>query len=201
MRHKHFAVLLALVFLCQVEVFRLEANQPRPAKLTVSVQKKIAAITSMQLPAGTVVHFSDRELQILLLENIRYFEKQGIYKPTFQLGYNSAWGRAEVEFERLRSRPTKPSDWLFQFIFRGRQLVEATVEIESYRGWIKVDIREVSVEGRRVSGQAMRYLLALFRPSLGGLRFGEPQPIGYNVDRIEIRPTGIDVFIGEPAAR
>ncbi len=145
-----------------------------------------------------MVSFSVREINAYARAEVRNHIPEGVRDPHFVLGESRVTGSAYVDFLKLRRGQGKPVSWLIARLLEGERKVEGTVRVKSGRGEAQVDVERVEVSGIRMSGAALEFLIENFVvPRYPEVKIGEPFELDHRVDRIEVKPSGVRVMIGD----
>jgi hypothetical protein len=72
--------------------------------------------------------------------------------------------------------------------------VTIAIHLQSSGGYAQVDLTRVEISGAVASGTVLDFLIkTFFMPLYPTAHIGEKFEIGYGIDRIDIRPTGVRV--------
>ncbi|MGA3203187.1 MAG: hypothetical protein ABSF12_11915, partial [Bryobacteraceae bacterium] len=88
----------------------------------------------------------------------------------------------------------KASGWFMERLIEGERPVTISIHLESGGGFCTVDLTRVEVSGVAATGSVLDFLVkTFFMPLYPTAHIGEKFEIGYNIDRMDIRPTGVRV--------
>jgi hypothetical protein len=173
-------------------------------------QQKIDEIESYRAKPGAVYVFTSRELNAYASAEVPNVVPQGVRDPRLELGTNSGMGFAYVDFLKMQhAQGTKPN-WLVAKLIEGERPLRVFLDVQSGGGRATVRLQRVEISGVAASGTVLTFLIdTFFRPLYPNAKINQPFEIGYNVDRVEVRPEAARVFIfpggrfrkGPPVAR
>lgn len=127
---------------------------------------------------------------------------QGLREPRLALGRGAASGSALVDFLKIRELQGPPPSPLLGWFLAGERRVSASARIETARGMATVHLQEVAVNGVAARGAPLEFLIENFLlPFYPDAKIGRPFQLKHNVERFEISPQGVTVFIAGPARK
>jgi len=152
-------------------------------------QKKIELIEQGKLPKGTQLVFAERELNTYLEQKAAEVVGEGLRNPRVELSAGRATGYAMVDFVKMRHAQGAELNWLFSMLLEGEHPVKVVGKVESRDGSARVDLETVTVGDNSIKGRALDLLIRTFvTPLYPDAKVGQSFELGYNVDRIELRP-------------
>ncbi|MFN3327130.1 MAG: hypothetical protein ACK5AZ_26875 [Bryobacteraceae bacterium] len=161
-----------------------------------SAKQKIEMIESERAPRGSKVTLSDREVNAFIATELNSAVPEGIRKPHLQLGNGKASGSALIHFLKLKQEQGEDPGWLMSKLLDGERPVTVTARLKSAKGVATVEVESVEVSGIQMSGPGLDFLIRNFLlPRYPTAKIGEPFVIGHNIERLEIRPSAVDVII------
>lgn len=162
-----------------------------------AAQRKLDQIQSDRLPPGTRVTITGRELNAWVLEQARQAFPEGVRQPEVGLGTDVATGSALIDFGKIRRAQGRPPGWLSARLLDGERPVKVTAHLSSGGGRAQVDIQSVEVSGMTIDGPLLDFLIRNYLLSnYPTAKIGEPFELGHRIDRIEVRPSAVNVLIG-----
>ncbi|MEP7366160.1 MAG: hypothetical protein ABI972_23120 [Acidobacteriota bacterium] len=139
----------------------LPAGLPRALRAAPrSMRAKLDAIENKQVPSGETIHFARQELLDYAREELVRNKVSGIRNANFVLANNYATCSASIDFHRVQeSVQGRPPGMLSRLLLSGERDVEVELRLSSERGWCRVDVLSVEVDGWDVSGRALDWLI------------------------------------------
>jgi len=162
--------------------------------LADSAQKKLDSISDQKLKRGAVVTLSPREVNAWIHEKAAKAFPQGIRNENIVLGPGTADGNALVDLTKLsKSNNVNP---LIARLIDGERPLRIAIRIESSNGKCTVFLTHVELSGVAIDGSILDFLIKHFvQPRYPDIKINEPFDLDYNIDHIEIQPTGVRVAI------
>ncbi|MGH9648066.1 MAG: hypothetical protein ACRD4E_14745 [Bryobacteraceae bacterium] len=162
--------------------------------LAASAQKKLDAISDRKLKRGAVVTLSPREINAWIHEKAVKAFPQGIRNEHLDLGPGTTEGNALVDLTKLtKSNNVNP---LIARLIEGERPLKVAIRVESALGRATVFLTHVELSGVAVDGSILDFLIKHFvQPRYPDIKINEPFDLDYNIDRIEIQPSGVRVLI------
>ncbi|MBZ5594076.1 MAG: hypothetical protein LAP39_17690 [Acidobacteriia bacterium] len=161
-----------------------------------SCQRKFDLIENDRLRAGSRVTLSQRELNAYVEQELPKVVPDGVREPKLELGAGIATGTALIDFVKLRSAQGKPPGWLMRQMLQGEHPVAVTARIESAAGRATVNVQSVAIAGITIEGRMLDYLIHNYLlPYYPEAKVGEPFELSHNIDRLDVAPTRVDVFL------
>ena len=164
----------------------------------VSAKNKFDMIQSDRLKPGERLTLSPRELNAWVEQEAKKAVPVGLRNPAIQLGNETATGTAMVDFGKLRRAQGQEPGWLMSRLLDGERPVKVTARLRSSNGRAVVDVQRVEISGLVVEGRLLDYLIQNYLlPRYPEAKIGQPFQLGHNVERIDVKPSAVAVFIGK----
>jgi hypothetical protein len=161
-----------------------------------AAQHKFDLIEGGRLRPGSRVSFTERELNAYVAQELPKSVPQGVREPKLELGPGMATGSALIDFLKLEHASGNPPSWLMRQLLQGEHPVTVTARITSANGHATVDVQSVDISGVTIAGRLLDYLirnyLNVYYPDA---KVGQPFEMSYRIDRLDIQPTRVDVFL------
>ena len=159
-----------------------------------SAEAKLDRIANYQLKPGETVVFTPREINAWARVAVPESVPEGIRDPRVELGMATANGLAYVDLLKMRQAQGKQTNPLIGRFIEGERPLKISVRLESGGGRCTVYLTRVDLGDMSAEGPVLDFLLkSFFLPLFPDAKIGEPFDIGWNLDRIEVRPDGIRV--------
>jgi len=124
------------------------------------MRAKLDAIENKQVPSGQTVRFARQELLDYAREELVRKKVSGIRNINFVLANNHATGAALIDFHRVQeSVQGHPPGILSRLLLSGERSVEVELRLSSERGWCRIDVMSVEVDGWDINGRALDWLI------------------------------------------
>jgi hypothetical protein len=168
-----------------------------------SAKYKIDLIEEDRAAPGSRIWLSVAELNAYARIEAAKVVPRGLRNPLLELGQGSATGSALVDFLKVRELGGPPPSRLIAWFLAGERPVRVTATIESGRGRATATVRQVTVSGMTAEDAILDFLITnFFLPFYPQAKIGEPFDLNHGVDRLEVTPAGVRVFMAaKPAAR
>jgi hypothetical protein len=167
-----------------------------PDPLYLSTQKKFDQISSGKLRPGTVILLTPEELNAWARVKVGEALPQGLRNPLIELGSGEATGAALVDFLKMRAGQGKETNWLMSKLIEGERPLKVWIRMSSSGGRATVFLTRVDLSNATLSGKTLDFLIEnFFRPQYPDAKIGEPFDLDFSMERIEIQPSGVRVFI------
>jgi hypothetical protein len=163
----------------------------------LSAKRKLEQIEGGRLKAGSRVSLTARELS-----SYAYYEAQaaypdGVRETSVTLGAGVASGAALVDFGKIRRAQGQAPGWMLSRLLDGERPVRVTARVRSAGGYATVDVESVEISGMVLDGNLLDFLIRNYLlPNYPDVKVGEPFELGNRVERIEVRPSAVNVLIG-----
>jgi hypothetical protein len=159
-----------------------------------SAETKLDAIENGTAKRGSVIFFSIQEINSWARYKVPEIVPQGIRNQKVTLASDSGTAYALMDFLKMRHAEGKASGWLMERLIEGERPVTIAIHVQSGGGQCLVDLTRVEISGVVATGTVLDFLVkTFFMPLYPTAHIGEKFEIGYNIDRIELRPTGVRV--------
>lgn len=161
-----------------------------------SAEHKLDLIESGQARPGSAITFTPAEINAWARVSIPEAVPEGIRDPHVDLGYDTADGYALIDFLKMRQGKGEATNWLMAKLIQGERPVKISVRLQSAHGRCTVELTRVEISNAAINSTLLDFLIqTFFLPLYPDAKIDEPFDLGYNIDRIEIRPQGISVAI------
>lgn len=158
-----------------------------------SANAKLDRIDEGRAKPGESIFFTLAEINAWARDGVPIAVPQGVRDPKVELGNGTGTGSVMADFVKVeQSRGGTPG--LIANMFAGERPLKVSLRVESAGGKCTVYVTRVEIGGSSVEGNLLDLLIrTFFKPLFPDAKVNEPFEIGYNVDRIELRPDGIRV--------
>jgi hypothetical protein len=178
---------LALTILCASVLFAGD-------QYFQSAEAKLDMLENSKAKPGSIITFSLQEINSWARYKVPEIVPQGIRNQRVTLANDSGIAYALMDFLKMRHAQGKDPGWLISHLIEGERPVTISIHLQSGGGQATVDLTRVEISGATASGTVLDFLIkTFFMPLYPGAKIGEKFEIGYNIDRIDIRPTGVRV--------
>jgi hypothetical protein len=161
-----------------------------------SAQHKFDLIENGRVRPGSRVSLSERELNAYVQQELPKVVPQGVREPKLQLGPGTATGSALIDFLKLESAHGTSPGFLLRQLLQGERPVTVTARISSGNGRATVEVESVDVGGMTIQGRLLDYLIRNYLQAYyPDAKVGQPFEMSYRIDRLEIQPARVDVFM------
>jgi hypothetical protein len=161
-----------------------------------SALRKLDLIERRQAKPGSLIVFTPDEINIWARVRLPEIVPAGIRNPRAELGVDIGSGYALVNFLELRHAQGFATNPFLAKLIEGERPVKATIRVESSGGRCTVYLTRVELSNVVAKGQLLAFLInTFFLPLYPDAKIDEPFDLGYNMDRIDIRPSGVQVTI------
>jgi hypothetical protein len=175
-----------------------------PAKLDkLPPEIKIGMIQAGKVPPGAQISFPQQDLNRYVEKKAKEVVGEGLREPRVEIEQGRATGYAFVDFVKLRHAKDQDLGWLMRRLLDGEHPVKVTGRLESAKGIARVDLDKVEIGGNGLRGRALELLIRTFvLPLYPDAKVGQEFELGYDVDRIELKPgVAVVTMAGKPSGR
>jgi len=159
-----------------------------------SAEAKLDTLENSKAKPGSVIVFSLQEINAWARYKVPEIVPQGIRDQRVTLGNDTGTAYALMDFLKMRHAEGKTTGWLMTRLIEGERPVTISIHLQSGGGQAIVDLTRVEISGAVASGAVLEFLIkTFFLPLYPAAHIGEKFEIGYGIDRIDIRPTGVRV--------
>jgi len=159
-----------------------------------SAEAKLDILENSKAKPGSIITFSLQEINSWARYKVPEIVPQGIRNQRVTLANDSGIAYALMDFLKMRHAQGKEPGWIISHLIEGERPVTISIHLQSGGGQATVDLTRVEISGATASGTVLDFLVkTFFMPLYPGAKIGERFEIGYNIDRIDIRPTGVRV--------
>ena len=161
--------------------------------LADSAQKKLDSISDQKLKPGAIVTLSPREINAWIHEKAVKAFPEGIRNEHIDLGPGTADGNALVDLTKISRAKTNA---LVARLIEGERPLRVAIRVESSNGRATVFLTHVELSGVAIDGSILDFLIKHFvQPRYPDIKINEPIDLDFNMERIEIQPTGVRILI------
>ena len=161
--------------------------------LANSAQKKLDSISDRKLKPGAVVTLSAKEVNAWIHDKAGKAFPEGIRNEHIDLAPGTADGTALVDLTKLSKAKSNP---LIARLIEGERPLRVAIRVESAKGRATVFLTHVELSGVAIDGSILDFLIKHFvQPRYPDIKINEPFDLDFNIDHIEIQPTGVRVLI------
>jgi hypothetical protein len=161
--------------------------------LADSAQKKLDSISDRKLKPGAIVTLSSREVNAWIHEKAVKAFPEGIRNEHIDLSPGAADGNALVD---LTKASRAKSNALIARLIEGERPLRVAIRVESANRRATVFLTRVELSGVAVDGSILDFLIKHFvQPRYPDIKINEPIDLDFNIERIEIQPTGVRILI------
>lgn len=159
-----------------------------------SALAKLHNIEGGKLTRGSVVFFSLQEINSWAHYMVPQIVPEGIRNQRVTLGTDSGTAYALMDFLKMRHAQGKAAGWVMERLIEGERPVTISIRVQSGGGQCIVDLTRVEISGVAATGSVLDFLVkTFFMPLYPAAKIGQKFEIGYNIDRIDLRPAGVRV--------
>jgi hypothetical protein len=159
------------------------------------VWNKLNLLETGQAKPGSVIVFTPEDIRAWLQTRIpQMFD--GIRDPQIRLGMATLTGSAFIDFVKVRQSEGDSTNPVIAKLIEGERPVKVSVRVESARGQATVHVAQVEISDLAITGSVLDFMIkAIFLPLFPNAHINEPFELKDNIERIEIRPSGIRVIV------
>ena len=162
----------------------------------VSATNKLKLIESDKLRPGSRVALTSGEVNSYIQQEAAASFPAGVRATRLVLGYGAATGSAFIDFGKVQRAQGNPPGWLMSKLLDGERHVEVTALVRSGGGKATVDVQSVKISGLTIEGRTLDFLIRYYlQPNFPDAKVGTPFELQHRVERLEVRPGGVDVVI------
>ncbi len=159
-----------------------------------SIHRKLDNIDAERLGPGTRVQLTLPEL----MAYVQHEMPDGVRNLRLQLSDGVATGQAMVDFGQVRRAQGHEPGWLLARLIEGERPVSVRARIRSANRQATVDVERVTIGNVQIDGPTLDFLIQnVLLPLYPDAVVGQPFELGHKVDRLEVQPTGVNVWIGK----
>lgn len=163
--------------------------------LADSAQKKLDSISDQKLKRGAVVTLSAKEVNAWIHAKALKAFPEGIRNEHIDLGPGTADGTALVDLTKM-SRTKNGVNPLIARLIEGERPLRVAIRVDSANGRATVFLTHVELSGVAIDGSILDFLIKHFvQPRYPDIKINEPIDLDFNIERIEIQPTGVRILI------
>jgi len=163
--------------------------------LADSAQKKLDSIADEKLKRGAVVVLSPQEINAWLHEKAVKAFPEGLRNEHVDLGSGTVDGSALVDLMKIQKGKSTMNALIGRLI-EGERPLKISIRVESSNGRAAVFLTRVELSGVAMDGSILEFLIKQFiQPRYPDIKINQPFDLDYNIDHIEIQPSGVRVLI------
>ena len=182
--------MIRLVAIVLATALTLPAADP----LYESASRKLDLIQSGQAQRGATYIFTPAEVNAWVRVTVPQTIPQGIRDPRVALGEGQGTGFAWIDFARIREAKGESTNWMVSKLLEGERPVTVTVRLRSAGGRCTVYLTRLEISNAVANGALLDFLIKGFLlPLYPDAKINEPFDLGFNIERIEIHPSGVSV--------
>jgi len=165
--------------------------------LADSAQKKLDSIADEKLKRGAAVVLSPQEINAWLHEKAVKAFPEGLRNEHVELGSGTVDGTALVDLMKIqKNKSTSTMNALIGRLIEGERPLKISIRVESSNGRATVFLTRVELSGVALDGSILEFLIKQFiQPRYPDIKINQPFDLDYNIDRIEIQPAAVKIFI------
>ena len=161
-----------------------------------SAQRKLDAIDEHRIARGASVRFTPAEIAAWARVRVPEIVPQGMRDQRVELGNGTATGYATVDFLKMRQAAGQATNWFFSKLIEGERPLTVTIRLESGAGRCVVHLTRVELSHAVANATVLDFLIkTFFMPLYPDAHINEAFDLTGDIDRIDIRPTGVVVTI------
>jgi len=161
-----------------------------------SALAKLHSLEAGEVKRGAVVTFSVQEINSWAYYMIPGIVPEGIRNEKVTLGNDNGTAFALMDLLKMRHTQGKATNWIMARMIEGERPVTISIHVQSGGGLCIVDLTRVEISGAVAAGSVLDFLVkTFFMPLYPTAKIGQKFEIGYNIDRIDLRPTGVRVTL------
>jgi hypothetical protein len=159
-----------------------------------SAEAKLDAIETGKMKPGAVVGFSLQEINSWARYKIPTIVPEGIRNQKVTLGTGNGTAYALMDFLKMRHAKGEATNWMLARMLEGEHPVTISIRVQSGGGECIVDLTKVEISGATATGTVLDFMVkTFFLPLYPNAKIGQKFEIGYGIDRIDLKPTGVRV--------
>ncbi len=161
-----------------------------------SAQRKLDALDARTVPRGGSVRFTPAEINGWARVKVPQIVPEGMRDEKVELGNGTATGYALADFLKMRQAKGEATNWLFARLIEGERPLTISVRLESGGGRCIVHLTRVEISRAVANATVLDFLIkTFFMPLYPDAKINEPFDLDDDIDRIDIRPTGVVVTV------
>src|SRR5579864_6900689 len=135
---------------------------PAADPLYEAAKSKLDAIEARQVPRGSVVTFTPKEIDAWARVKVPETVPEGMRDPHIELGAGTATGYATVDFLKMRQAKGQATNWIMQKLIEGERPLKVSVRLESGGGRCTVYLIRVEVSSVSANSTVLEFLIKTF---------------------------------------
>lgn len=159
-------------------------------------QRKLDALDDHKVPRGGSVKFTVNEINAWARVRVPEIVPEGMRDQRVELGNGTATGYALVDFLKMRQAAGHTTNWFFSRLIEGERPLIVSIRLESGAGRCVVHLTRVELSHAVANATVLDFLIkTFFMPLYPDAKINEPFDLTDDIDRIDIRPSGVTVTI------
>lgn len=159
-------------------------------------QQKLDAIEQRRVKRGSSVTFTPEEINAWARVTVPQIVPEGIRDEKVVLGNGTGTGFAIVDFLKMRQGKGEATNWFFSKLIEGERPLKVDVRVESSGGRCAVYLTRVEISSAVANQTVLEFLVkTFFIPLYPDAKINQPFDLDYDIDRIDLKPTGATVVI------
>lgn len=159
-----------------------------------SASRKLDRIADHKMKPGEPVVFTAGEINAWAHVKVPEAVPQGIREPRVELGMDTAEGSALVDLLKMQQARGKEMNRLIAMMIEGERPLKIYVHVASGGGQCRVDLIRVELGSAVATGPVLDFLIkGFFLPLYPDAKINQPFDLDFDIDRIDIRPSGVRV--------
>ncbi len=152
--------------------------------------RKMEMIEKGKVDPGSHVAFSEAELNTYFAQKVREAVPDGMKDTRVQIGDGGViTGQARVDFVKMKRAQGQDMGWIMRQMLEGEHDLRVVGRLETSAGRGRVDLQRVDVGSMAFKGRALDMLINTFlAPHYPQAKPGQSFELGYNMDRIDLKP-------------
>lgn len=184
-------VIFTLLLLTGFAVFGSNADYLR-------AKQKIELIEAWKARPGSVISFPPKQVAAYAAGEVANHRLRGVRDVRVALGKDTIHWSALMDFSQIPQLKSLSSNWLLGGLLKGETPVAMTLKLLSGQGQATIEVKRVVISRTTFEGHTLDFLVKmLVLTAFPGAKIGEPFKLGYNMERIWVRPSGITVKISD----
>ena len=164
--------------------------------MAAGCKRKFDEIEMLRARPGSIYTFTTAEINAYAREELPLIVPEGLRSPKLDLTSGGGVGFALMNFLSMQHAKGAQMSWMMEKLLEGERPVRAVIESQSSKGKAIVYLRRLEISGVGASGSVLDFLIRnFFRPLYPKAHINEWFTMGYNIDRVEVRPDRVLVYI------
>lgn len=166
--------------------------------LASRTRQKLAVITDERAAAGSTFNFPLNEINAWIKEEAPEQLPPGVRHPRVELGQGTIDAFANVDFLEVAQARGYHMPSMLGRLISGERPLKLSLRVESANRRATIYLTALELNGVPVSGAPLDLLVqTFFLTSHPEAHINEPFDLDFNVERVEVRPTGVRVRVAK----